>query len=690
MSRNRWIASIIAAILTSGALVALGAASSAGELTPVSPNASAESRTLLNWLAHLPNRVPIHGKVASGLFGGYGDQYSTAQADELGSATTQLPTIHGCDYAMKGGVVSLPQQLPNLINLNCNGAGLSAWQSAGGVITVSVEMSNPVFVRDVAGQRYAPQVSMNGGGVKPRDNQDQSRLDFQLLLNPFSSNGMIWRAQLAKIAQGLHQLGNAPVLFRPFPRMNGTEFWWSDQVPVDFIDVWREMFTYLTIDEGLSNLLWVYAPADGPGIQNYYPDGMVDIVALDVGATNPAAIGGYGDLLTLNKPIAMTGIRSPAPGSFDYTSWVDAIRTRFPQTSYFVIGNNGDAPQSNANARAFMNHPWLINRAETNGLKRTEPGTNGFSTQNNVTGTSAQRSDLAVTSWGPERMDVFLIRHANGVRDVVEHRTYLSGVLQTTVDYAMDGTFFSINWITAVSWGFGRIDLVVNAAQSSTGPQTMFHARFTPGWDGEWEVIGGFGTSSGELLFPTITSWGPERLDVFADCGSAVCHRSSDGMTWAAGWENLGFLPGLFVNRSPVAVSPSKGRTYLLALNDNRRLNYRPYGAGGFEGPWQTVANPAGLTLMSLPAATSWAENRMDVFATGNNGGLWHLLFDNNVPGTWEQVGANNPKVIGNVIGATARALRKLDLFYLDTANPPQLFRLSNGCGANLCDGGLQ
>lgn len=58
-----------------------------------------------------------------------------------------------------------------------------------------------------------------------------------------------------------------------------------------------------------------------------------------------------------------------------------------------------------------------------------------------------------------------------------------------------------------------------------------------------------------------------------------------------------------------------------------------------FEWPEWAAWEPRGGTLTSGPTAASWAANRFNVFARGQNNALWHLWFDQYGWGWWEDLG---------------------------------------------------
>ena len=86
----------------------------------------------------------------------------------------------------------------------------------------------------------------------------------------------------------------------------------------------------------------------------------------------------------------------------------------------------------------------------------------------------------------------------------------------------------------AVSWGSGRIDVVVRGGQNK-----IYHKYYVSGqgWlpSGGFEVLGGNSTSD-----PGISSWGAGRLDVFCrGTDNALWHSWYSGGTWY-GFQSLG------------------------------------------------------------------------------------------------------------------------------------------------------
>jgi mannan endo-1,4-beta-mannosidase len=110
----------------------------------------------------------------------------------------------------------------------------------------------------------------------------------------------------------LQQQG-VPVLFRPFHEMNkkgsASPFWWANQDPSQYKQLWNIAHDYLVKTRGLKNLIFVWCPYEWDGTYggdpwNYYPgNDRVDVVAVDIYHGNPYFPAKfYDDLKGYNKP----------------------------------------------------------------------------------------------------------------------------------------------------------------------------------------------------------------------------------------------------------------------------------------------------------------------------------------------------------------------------------------------------
>ncbi|WDZ87064.1 glycosyl hydrolase [Micromonospora cathayae] len=355
-SRLRLALSAAVAALAAASVLTVTDPAQAHTVAPVNGNASAATRNVLNWLAHLPNRSS--NRIASGFFGGYSNHgFSLAQTEELRAATGQYPAFLSCDYGAGWATASDPT---SLIDYSCN-SSLKSWWASGGLVTISVHSPSPA--------------NANGGGLNtPMGN-------FADLLNPGTAAGARWRALTDKMAAGLQDLENAgvPVLFRPLHEVNGDWFWWGNRDPNTFRQVWQQMYTYLTVTKGLDNLIWVYSADFSRGNRTaYYPgSSYVDIVGMDAYDDNPQTSGiqaAYAELVGLGKPFAFSEIGPDSQGSFDYGRWVTAFQQNYPATTYFLAWNDGWGPARNQGAGTLFNNSWIANRGEVDLGTVTEPG----------------------------------------------------------------------------------------------------------------------------------------------------------------------------------------------------------------------------------------------------------------------------------------------------------------------------
>ncbi|MBQ8297250.1 MAG: beta-mannosidase [Ruminococcus sp.] len=88
------------------------------------------------------------------------------------------------------------------------------------------------------------------------------------------------------------QENNVPLIFRPLHEAQGNEgryggtgtawFWWGDQGCEVYKELWKLLYTTLTEEYGLHNLIWEYNSYAHTNSENWYPgDEYVDIVAYD-------------------------------------------------------------------------------------------------------------------------------------------------------------------------------------------------------------------------------------------------------------------------------------------------------------------------------------------------------------------------------------------------------------------------
>jgi mannan endo-1,4-beta-mannosidase len=224
------------------------------------------------------------------------------------------------------------------------------WQQ-GGLVTVSAHLYDPA--------------KTNGGGLRDKG------VDLSTLLTTNGETHARWMRELDELAAGLQELRAAGVvvLWRPFHEMNGDWFWWDGKDPAIFIKVWRQMFDYFTIEKGLDNLLWVYAPNHGRETAAYYAgDHYVDLVGLDAYTDfiDPDHIRGYAAVAALPKPFGFTEFGPHGPqnphGDYDYTRFLEGVEHNFPKTCFFMCWNGKWSLGSNEKTKDLLDSPIIVNR----------------------------------------------------------------------------------------------------------------------------------------------------------------------------------------------------------------------------------------------------------------------------------------------------------------------------------------
>jgi len=261
-----------------------------------------------------------------------------------------------------------------------------------------------------------------------------------------------------------------------------------------------------------------------------------------------------------------------------------------------------------------------------------------------------------VVSWGPNRLDVFVL----GTNASLYHKYWNGSAWGPSVTgyENMGGTI--IGQPKAVAWGPNRLDVFVIGTDSK-----LYHKW----WNGSaWgPSLTGYESLGGTLLgSPEVVSWGPNRLDIFAvGTDSALYHKWWNGSAWgpsATGWENMG---GTIVGK-PKAVAWGPNRLDVFVIGTDSAL-YHKYWNGSAWGPSLTGYENMGGTITGNPEVVSWGPNRLDVFVAGANRGLYHKWWNG---AAWGPSVTGYESLGGTLLGqprVTAWGPNRLDVFALGT-----------------------
>ena len=83
-------------------------------------------------------------------------------------------------------------------------------------------------------------------------------------------------------------------------------------------------------------------------------------------------------------------------------------------------------------------------------------------------------------------------------------------------------------------------------------------------------------------------------------------------------------------------------------------------------GAWSTWESLSGQ-LTATPAAVSWGEGRINVFARGSDNALWWKHYNNSIWSTWESLSGHLALTTGPAV--SSQAAGQLDVFVIGSDN---------------------
>lgn len=289
------------------------------------PNADNTTKQVLQY--HVDLKSAPDNNILIGQNIGHGTEmytYINTLVNDLQQQTGKFVGMIGADYGLD----------PNIDYTQSNQILIDYW-NAGGLITLSWTHNNP----------------WTGGNVWDTNNSE----NLYDLITPGNPAYTVWQNELQLLGNVLQELENAgvTVLWRPLHEMNGFWFWWGEKNFAGheqaYIDVWRDMFNYLTYTRGLDNLLWVFSAADTYNqlLLNYYPGAAyVDITGIDIYNDNVDTYfpsRDYQDLQSLGHPMGLNEFGptlSTANGNFDYRTLITNMKLKYPDMVFAHVWHN--------------------------------------------------------------------------------------------------------------------------------------------------------------------------------------------------------------------------------------------------------------------------------------------------------------------------------------------------------------
>jgi hypothetical protein len=324
---------------SSGSTAESGSSSGSGTASSSSGTTSS-TQSLLSYLNGLSSQSSRHL-----LIGQHTDYWVNGAAAHMANVTS-LYTQTGQNPAILGTTIDMLYSDEDGVSLS------NAWLARGGIVQVSWWAGNPAL------------------GVGPGDCTNLS-INFADLLDPSTQAYKNWYATLDQVAAQLKQI-NGPVLFRPFLELNGNWYWWGNQDPAKFIQVWKNMHDYLVNTKGVTNLLWEYCVNAGVGnYTTYYPGAnYVDVVAMDAYPPGSAALSMYNALVPLNKPLVFAEAGgemfdgSSQNFTLDDNAMLQEVLTAFPKVVGMVVWEGVGSLVNQNGAQQVMNSSSAISLAD--------------------------------------------------------------------------------------------------------------------------------------------------------------------------------------------------------------------------------------------------------------------------------------------------------------------------------------
>ena len=305
--------------------------------TPVNENASAEAKSLLQYIYSLNDRI-MSGQHS---YNEHPEQFYN-KAEEIGG---KFPAVWGTDFYWNG------QEDPGDRIV----AAAIKKHEEGAIVTLMWHVGRPM---DTAPYAWSTSVQ--------DEITDKQWDEFTTPGTPLYKK---WLAQVDNVAAHLKDLQDAhvPVLWRPYHEMNGVWFWWGNKKGKDgYAKMWQNLYDRLVNYHKLNNLIWVWnanGPRDIPedeayAYSDFYPGAdYVDILATDV-YNNDYEQKDYNELLELadGKPIAL--------GEVGQLPKVNVLEAQ-PKWSWFMVWSNwletANSPQA---VKDVYNYEKTVTRDE--------------------------------------------------------------------------------------------------------------------------------------------------------------------------------------------------------------------------------------------------------------------------------------------------------------------------------------
>lgn len=267
---------------------------------------------------------------------------------------------------------------------------------------------------------------------------------------------------------------------------------------------------------------------------------------------------------------------------------------------------------------------------------------------------------ISAISWGFNRMDVY----GNDGNGSITHQYwdgYQWGPSYNTIE-ALGGDFDSPP--TAVACGTGNMH-IFSLAQN----QSLEHKQYDgTAWQPSETTFENLGGEFDDTEVLAVTVNGSNPLDIFGKAPNAsISHKFYDGSSWQPqgdALEDLGYGNAFAYGVATVSWGPD--RLDVFAIYQNLTLAHLYWDGTKWSSQWEGLGDDE---LAGTPTAISWGAGRLDIFGIdASSGALLHIVWDGSQWSGWENLGtpAANVAFTGTV-AATSWSASRIDIVVLGT-----------------------
>lgn len=247
--------------------------------TPVDPKATKETKALMSYLKSVYGSHIISGQQE--IYGGGNDGDSEKEFNYIKDNTGKLPAIRGFDFMNYNPLYGWEDGTTE--------RAIKWAKEQNGIVTASWHINVPIdFDKYTLGDKV--------------DWKKCTYKNYQTSNSTFNTANAVkegtkeyeyFQECMKDLAEQLQKLqdANVPIILRPLHEAQGNEgnygdgtswFWWGDRGAEVYKELWKLLYTTLTEEYGLHNIIWEYNSYNYANSDTWYPgDDYVDIVAYD-------------------------------------------------------------------------------------------------------------------------------------------------------------------------------------------------------------------------------------------------------------------------------------------------------------------------------------------------------------------------------------------------------------------------